>query len=137
PGPVQTAVGAIVALTAVQKAFPRHTGAVTSAVSGMASGISSSFARVRDEVVLQRALATNMGKTYDGLGPAFTRAGKHASGFRTDMSALGSVIGKSAKTGVRGAASSLMGLMGGPWAWARPGPPTGGPLWASGTPDAR
>ena len=137
PGPVQTAVGAIVALTAVQKAFPRHTGAVTSAVSGMASGISSSFARVRDEVVLQRALATNMGKTYDGLGPAFTRAGKHASGFRTDMSALGSVIGKSAKTGVRGAASSLMGLMGGPWGLALTGATIAVSLWAKEQADAK
>lgn len=137
PKPIQTAVGAIIAMTAAQKAMPRVTDGVTRSVSSMASGIVRPFAQVRDEMALQSQLAKNVGKSYDGLGPAFSTAGGHVSGFRSNVTNLTASMGKTAMTGLRGAASGLLGVMGGPWGLALTGATIAVSLWAKEQADAK
>lgn len=137
PSPVQTAIGAIVALTAAQKALPGVTQGVTRSVSSMASGIARPFMQLRDEMGLQRQLAVNVGKSYDGLGPAFSTAGGHVQGFRSNVTNLTTSLGKTAMTGLRGAASGLLGVMGGPWGLALTGATIAVSLWAKEQADAK
>src|SRR5690606_1537978 len=108
-----------------------------SSVTGMASSFTQSFATVRDEMALQKSLAAGMGRTYDGLGPSFNEAGTQAVGFRDKAAMLGTTLGNSAKTGLRGAASSLLGLMGGPWGLALTGATIAVSLWAKEQAEAK
>lgn len=137
PEPIQTAIGTIVALTAAQKALPGSVDRVRSSVTGMATSFTRSFATVRDEMALQKSLAAGVGRTYDGLGPSFNEAGAQAVGLRDKASMLGATLGNSAKTGLRGAASSLLGLMGGPWGLALTGATIAVSLWAKEQAEAK
>jgi TP901 family phage tail tape measure protein len=121
PGPVQSA---ILAMLLARRVTPIMTG-LAGSVRGRVTPALRGF---RDEMTVQRSLAASAGVSLSRYGAAFaaleTRVpviGRMAASFRTASTAGGAFAGTlrgvtaAAGTGLRSAASGLVGFLGGPW----------------------
>ncbi|MEU3704693.1 phage tail tape measure protein [Streptomyces anulatus] len=124
PGPVQTA---LFAMLLFRRVGPMMTG-LASTVGGRVTG---AFSSLNAQMAVQRSLAAASGQSLSRYGAAFavlqTRVGvigSMASSFRTASAAgagfTGTLRGMTAAagTGLRSAMGGLMGAMGGPWGLA-------------------
>ena len=125
PGPVITGAAAFGALALVGP----KVGQLAKTVTGPLTG---GLARFRDEMALHRALATQVSGGYRRLGDEALTAGGKVSRSAVAMSAARSTIG-----GLKGAASGLLGALGGPWGIALAGATAGIGMWAQSQADAR
>ncbi|MDJ0464980.1 phage tail tape measure protein [Streptomyces sp. H27-C3] len=137
PGPVQSALLAMLLF--------RRIGPMMSSLAGTVGGrVTGAFGSLNSQMALQRSLAAASGQSLTRYGAAFavlqTRVGvigSMASSFRTASTAGSGFTGtlngitRAAGTGLRGAMSGLMGVMGGPWGLALAGITVGLGLLAS------
>ncbi|MFD8899915.1 phage tail tape measure protein [Streptomyces ardesiacus] len=127
PGPIQQFVLAALLVNRIQ---PRLAG-LAGTVSGRVTG---AFRGLNDQMLLQQRLAAASGTSLTRFGAAMavlqTRVpviGRMGDSFRTASSAASGFAGTlrgvtaAAGTGLRGAMSGLMGVMGGPWGLALTG----------------
>lgn len=127
PGPVQTALFAML--------LYRRVGPIMSGLASTVGGrVTGAFSSLNSQMAVQRSLAAASGQSLSRYGAAFavlqTRVGvigSMASSFRTASAAgsgfTGTLRGMTAAagTGLRGAMTGLMGVMGGPWGLALAG----------------
>ncbi|MFJ4010906.1 phage tail tape measure protein [Streptomyces sp. NPDC090026] len=127
PGPVQTALFAMLLF--------RRVGPMMSTLASTVGGrVTGAFSSLNSQMAVQRSLAASSGQSLTRYGAAFavlqTRVpviGQMASSFRTASAAGSGFTGtlngitRAAGTGLRGAMTGLMGVMGGPWGLALAG----------------
>lgn len=105
PGPVQAAIGAVVAIKLASMALGSELGG-------------NLMAKARSAATAVGELATGQARsgigTFRALGQAYGYAGGHAQGLGNKVRAAGTVGMSAFKTG----AGSLMGFLGGPWGLA-------------------
>lgn len=137
PGPVQTAVAAML--------LTRRVGPIMSGLAGTVSGrVTGSFRSLSQQMAVQRSLATAAGASLSRYGAALAVLqarvpfiGAMASSFRTASAAgtgfTGTLRGitAAAGTGMRRSLSGLVGVLGGPWGVAMLGATVGLGLLAS------
>ncbi|MFF4337605.1 phage tail tape measure protein [[Kitasatospora] papulosa] len=137
PGPVQSALFAMLLF--------RRVGPMMSTLAGTVGGrVTGAFSSLNSQMAVQRSLAASSGQSLSRYGAAFavlqTRVGvigSMASSFRTASAAGSGFTGtlngitRAAGTGLRGAMTGLMGAMGGPWGLALAGITVGLGLLAS------
>ncbi|MFJ4966063.1 phage tail tape measure protein [Streptomyces sp. NPDC088729] len=137
PGPIQTALFAMLLF--------RRVGPIMSGVASTVGGrVTGAFGSLNSQMAVQRSLAAASGQSLSRYGAAFavlqTRVGvigSMASSFRTASAAgtgfTGTLRGMTAAagTGLRTAMGGLMGAMGGPWGLALVGLTVGLGLLAS------
>lgn len=97
PGPVQGAVVALSAFLLMRSKFSTFSAGMTAAAKPLGSAFQT------------------LGAHMLYAGDRFNEAGSKIGGFKGKVAGVGSVIGYTAGAGLRGAASGLMSLMGGPW----------------------
>jgi TP901 family phage tail tape measure protein len=124
PGPVMAGVAAFGAMALLGP----KVGSLAKTVTGP---LSEGIQRFRDEMKLQEALATTVGRGYDALGENAIGAGNKVSKASVRMGAAKAAIG-----GIKGAAGGLISALGGPWGIAMAGATVAVGLWAQKQADA-
>jgi TP901 family phage tail tape measure protein len=125
PGPVLAGAAAFGAVALVGPKVSNLARTVTGPLTG-------GLARFREEMALHRALATQVTGGYQRLGDESVVASGKVSKSAVAMSAARSTIG-----GLKGAASGLVGALGGPWGIALAGATVAIGIWAQRQAEAR
>jgi TP901 family phage tail tape measure protein len=125
PGPVLSGAAAFGALVLLGPKVGNLARTVTGPLTG-------AMTRFREEMALHRALATQVSGGYQRLGDETVKATAKVSRSAVAMSAARSTIG-----GLKGAASGVVGLLGGPWGIALTAATAGITYWAQSQADAR
>ena len=144
PAPLQAAAVALGAITVSNKLFGDRIAAIGPKVSGMVSGL-------RDLGSQQRFVVTSadgLQRSYTGVGAVMQRMGQQmpviAKMHDSFMSAAAGAerfprtmgVASAAMTGMKGAASGLLGVLGGPWGLAITAGVAALSAWSSGNADS-